>query len=110
MLGENSSNPLQLEFGKIYYKDYAINGGDLDFTDYQGNTVERQFFYSPLGEIADEDISDTTNITTTGNVTADYFFGNRADFNGGWLNNGVSIMDGNIFAQVGYFYKITSTL
>ena len=27
MLGENSSNPLSLEFGKVYYKDYLINGG-----------------------------------------------------------------------------------
>ena len=37
------------------------------------------------------------------NVTAD-----SADFGGGWLSNGVSIIDGSIYAQVGYFYNITS--
>src|SRR3989344_8658294 len=31
MLGENSSNPLPLEFGKIYYKDYLINGENVKF-------------------------------------------------------------------------------
>ncbi len=30
------------------------------------------------------------------------------NFNGGWMNNGLSIIGGNIFAQVGYFYNITS--
>jgi len=75
MLGENSSNPLQLEFGKIYYKDYKINGLDLDFTDFQGNTVERQFFYSPLGDISGEDINQSANLiiaslnVSEGNIT-----------------------------------------
>ena len=53
MLGENTSNPLSLEFGKTYYKDYKINGQDLNFTDYQGNIVDRRFFYSPLGIFKD---------------------------------------------------------
>jgi|TARA_R100000501_G_scaffold1085_1_gene3607 hypothetical protein len=30
------------------------------------------------------------------------------DFNGGWLNDGLSIIDGDIYAQIGYFYNITS--
>ncbi len=30
------------------------------------------------------------------------------DFNGGWTNNGVSIVDGSIYAQSGYFYDINS--
>ena len=30
------------------------------------------------------------------------------DFNGGWMNNGLTIQDGNIYAQTGYFYNITS--
>ena len=42
------------------------------------------------------------------NVTADYFFGDSAEFNDGWLNGGLSIIGGDIYAQVGYFYNITS--
>jgi len=57
MLGENSSNPLDIDYGRIYYKDYSINGVDVDFYDYLGNTVERQFFYSPLGTISPEYLS-----------------------------------------------------
>ena len=34
-------------------------------------------------------------------------FGNFS-FNGGWENSGVSIIDGDIYAQTGYFYNITS--
>jgi len=30
------------------------------------------------------------------------------DFNGGWTSNGLSIIDGDIYAQTGYFYKINS--
>lgn len=30
------------------------------------------------------------------------------DFNGGWMGGGVSIVDGNIYAQSGYFYDINS--
>ena len=62
MLGENGSNNLTLEYGKKYYKDYVIAGEDADFTDYTGAVVERQFFFSPLGHISDEDIVNTTNL------------------------------------------------
>jgi len=51
MLGQNSGNPLELEFGKKYYKDYSINGTDVDFEDNTGTLQERLEFYSPLGYI-----------------------------------------------------------
>src|SRR3989344_7789050 len=70
MLGENSSNPLPLEYGKKYYKDYKINNEDADFTNSTGGTVERLFFYSPLGDISGEDLSQAINITITGNINA----------------------------------------
>src|SRR3989344_3610380 len=76
MLGENSSNPLPLEYGRLYYKDYRINGEDASFRNITGGMVGRQFFYSPLGDISEEDISSGANITTTGNMSANYgFFG-----------------------------------
>ena len=59
MLGSGVN--LSLEFGKIYYKDYLIVGEDTSF-----DGLDRQAFYSPLGDISNEDISPTTNITTTG--------------------------------------------
>src|SRR3989344_4156297 len=70
MLGENSSNPLPLEYGKKYYKDYKINNEDADFTNSTGGTIERLFFYSPLGDISGEDLSQAINITITGNINA----------------------------------------
>jgi len=36
------------------------------------------------------------------NVTGQY------DFNGGWTSNGLSIIDGDLYAQQGYFYQINS--
>ncbi len=30
------------------------------------------------------------------------------DYNGGWQNNGLSIINGNLYAQAGYFYNISS--
>jgi len=35
------------------------------------------------------------------------FFGD-VEFNSGWLDGGVSIIDGDIYAQTGYFYNISS--
>ena len=51
MLGANPAHNLSLDYGQIYYRDYAINGEDVSFLDYAGNPVGRQFFYSPLGDI-----------------------------------------------------------
>lgn len=69
MLGENSSNNLSLEFSTKYYKDYKIAGEDADFVDFTGASVERQFFYSPLGDIDDAEIRDNTNITLGEKIT-----------------------------------------
>lgn len=63
ILGENNSNTLALEFGKAYYKDYKINDQDLDFTNLTGDTIERQLFYSPLGDIGGEDVNQNANLT-----------------------------------------------
>ena len=68
---------------------------------YNGSTVERRLFYSPLGDIGGEDINQSAKvIVSTINATS-------GEFNGGWESGGVSIRSGNIFAQTGYFYNIT---
>lgn len=51
ILGEDPSNPLYLDYGKKYFRDYSIGGIDVDFRDYQGNVIERQPFFSSLGTI-----------------------------------------------------------
>ena len=43
------------------------------------------------------------SINVTGNATI-----SDVDFNGGWLDGGLSIIEGDIFAQTGYFFNITS--
>ncbi|MBI4116513.1 tail fiber domain-containing protein [Candidatus Pacearchaeota archaeon] len=135
ILGENSSNQLSLEFGKIYYKDYYINGQNLDFTSFSGTTTDRQLFYSPLGDIAGSYVKQNANLTiynlsAAGNVSAPNFLGNLAgnlngyssdyffpvntsvtgtfDFNGNWQSGGLTIQQGAIYAQAGYFYNISS--
>lgn len=51
---------------------------------------------------------------TFDDYTSDFFMplntsvGGNFSFNGGWLNNGLSIIDGDIYAQTGYFYNLTS--
>ncbi|MEK9184850.1 MAG: hypothetical protein AAB866_01645, partial [Patescibacteria group bacterium] len=83
MLGEAAVLPL--EFGKTYWRDYKIKGEDVDFTLYNGSSVERRIFYSPLGDISGEDINQSANVVINSiNAT-------RADFNGGWTANGLTI-------------------
>ena len=57
MLGSGDVD-LPLEFGGVYYKDYIILGEDAQF---DGN--DRQAFYSPLGDIDQDDINPASNIT-----------------------------------------------
>ncbi|MFH0860705.1 MAG: hypothetical protein V1921_05845 [Candidatus Altiarchaeota archaeon] len=51
---------LSLEYGRVYYKDYQINGVDLDF-----NGEERLIWYSSLGDVSGEDVR---NDSLGGNV------------------------------------------
>ncbi|MFC2154792.1 hypothetical protein ACFLRC_04865, partial [Candidatus Altiarchaeota archaeon] len=67
-----------LEYGRAYYKDYKINGVDLDFSG-----SERLKWYSPLGDIANEDINSLANISPSKvNGTAATLTGNQSFDNG----------------------------
>ncbi|MGK0209113.1 MAG: hypothetical protein ACI83O_000378 [Patescibacteria group bacterium] len=137
MLGENSSNQLMLEFGRIYYKDYTINGEDVDFINFEDNTVERKYFYSPLGDIGDEDLNLTnltlvnlniTGVTHFGNVTVDtdnitvqniipkdsnsvIFWGNTSAFTGffTFIGSLTSRITGLFIADIDFSSSINST-
>ncbi len=91
----NVSLDYDVQYWLCYYRDgVLINSSKIARTPYafraQNITVGGVEFNSNL------------NLTNY-NITAD-----NADFSGGWLNNGLSIIGGNIYAQVGYFYNITS--
>ena len=62
MLGSGVN--LSLEFGKIYYKDYLIDGENASF-----DGMDRQAFYSPLGDINGSDLANDFYINTTGNLS-----------------------------------------
>ncbi|MBW2968860.1 hypothetical protein KY314_01955, partial [Candidatus Woesearchaeota archaeon] len=81
MIGELSA--LNLDYGKKYWKDYAINEEDVNFTDGNGNLVDRQFWYSPLGEINGSFVNESSlrftniipissNTYTVGNTTHEW--------------------------------------
>jgi hypothetical protein len=80
MLGSNApTTNLSLEFGKKYYRDYFILGEDATF-----DAEDRQAFYSPLGDIGEEDISGTTNLTLGQKIT--FAFGEIIDnMVDGWI-------------------------
>jgi len=48
----------------------------------------------------------TLNVVGTMNVTGTSYL-NKTEFNGGWTDGGVSIIDGNVYATAAYFYNIT---
>lgn len=82
MLGENPFNPLMLDYGKKYYRDYSINEQDVDFRDYEGNVVERQGFVSAFGGVSGSGyFLGKTNSTYSANLvfenTSGYDAGNK---------------------------------
>ncbi|MBI2044226.1 hypothetical protein HYT24_02575 [Candidatus Pacearchaeota archaeon] len=114
MLGWNSSNPLPLKFNKAYYKDYKINGEDINFTNSTGGTTDRQLFYSPLGDIDYGDINHSSNITaaafnSTGsifsqnnNLSLGYFYATNGS---AWSNTG----NYSNFSTIVYGYAINGS-
>ncbi len=60
MLGETV--PLPLEFNRLYYKDYRINGEDVNFTDSSGASAGRAPFFSPLGTVNGSHIDPASSI------------------------------------------------
>ena len=103
MLGENSSNPLPLQFGQVYYKDYIINGENINFTNLTGQNVDRQFFYSPLGDINYSYISNSPwlLISNWNATNSSYALLNQ-------LNNGTYTTWANLFNGSVAWYQFTN--
>ena len=78
------------------------------------NTVNIVGDLNVTGTVYGASGSNLSDAQTLDSYNSDFFmplnktvFGNFT-FNGGWQNNGISIIDGNIYAQTGYFYNVTS--
>jgi hypothetical protein len=84
-----------IQYWLCYYRDGAlINTFKIARTPYTFRAKN----------ISAEGVINNSNLDLTGyNFTV-----NNADFNGGWTVGGVSILNGDIYAQTGYFYNITS--
>jgi len=93
--------PTTLSF---FTNDLGIGNWTLDKPNYYNSTQVNNLISSGTS-------NDTSNL---GGHPASFFMPlnksvyGRFDFNGGWTNNGLSIIDGNIYAQQGYFYKINA--
>ena len=99
-----------------YYNTTQINQMNASVTNYINTTnqsilnyVENNFM--PLSGVGNLTVNNTAYLD---GYDSDFFmplnqsvYGNF-DFNDGWLNGGLSIIDGNIYAQSGYFYNISS--
>ncbi|HRZ86045.1 MAG TPA: hypothetical protein P5277_04695 [Candidatus Paceibacterota bacterium] len=48
------------------------------------------------------------DVIGSANFSGNIYVNGSAEFGGGWQNNGVTISEGKVFAQTGYFYNITS--
>ncbi|OYT31645.1 hypothetical protein B6U93_03220 [Candidatus Woesearchaeota archaeon ex4484_78] len=70
MLGETQN--LSIDYGKRYYKDYQINGEDLDYTDNSGQTIERLAWDSSFGIIKTSYLSNFTPSPWTNDSTHVY--------------------------------------
>ena len=92
---------VNLTFAEQYYLGIAV-GSDSEMTPRINLTSAPYAFRAQNITLSGVEIDSNLNLTNY-NLTA-----NRADFNGGWLSNGLSIIGGDIYAQVGYFYNITS--
>jgi pectin methylesterase-like acyl-CoA thioesterase len=66
MIGEAPSPDLSLDFNTLYYKDYSIDGEDIDFINGLGATVERQIFESPLGNVNYNNLTNVPSYITDG--------------------------------------------
>jgi hypothetical protein len=106
MLGQPPGPALDLNYSVYYYKDYTLNGEDIDFVDGTGATVERQIFQSPLGNITNDylvemsssgntsfnqTLTDSLYVSQTG-IDLDWFYftGSTLYFNETHLNDTIS--------------------
>ncbi len=107
-----SSKSVTTDSNGIY--NVLLDDIDLTFDEqyYLGITVATDTEMIPRINLTSTPYSFRANVTDFLDERRNYEMQNltagNANFSGGWLSDGVSIIDGSIYAQVGYFYNITS--
>ncbi len=97
-----------------FVADYMGEGGTGDiYVEKGGDTMTgilnmSNSLITNIGD-AGTDFTSGGGLTLAGSldVTGDSEFAGQVDFGGDWQSGGVSIIDGDIYAQTGYFYNIT---
>jgi len=92
-----------------FHNSFVLNSSILNNTANIGNLYNETALL--FAQVANTTAQQALTINTTANIQnlingTNINFGD-VDFNGGWLSEGVSIIDGNIYATTGYFYNIT---
>lgn len=92
----------------IYYGDGS------GITGISGSQITNDLNWINASQAGNLNVSNADNANKLDGYDSSYFMPlNKSvygdfDFNGGWTNGGVSIVDGNLYAQSGYFYDINS--
>ena len=93
-------------FDRVYVQSINATGNitaDTGFFSYLGSLISRitKLFVTDIDASGNVDVGGDLNVTGTSYFT-------DTNFNGGWMDDGLSIINGDIYAQTGYFYNITS--
>jgi hypothetical protein len=71
------------------------------------NGTGDNWFLGNVG-IGTDDPQNALNVIGAGNFTGGLYVNGTTEFNGGWQDDGVSVIDGSIYAQTLYAYNISS--
>jgi len=102
-------------------RGYAVAPGGnhksklLFFTRTAGNNLNEALLIDEAGKVGIGTTSPQNELNVIGDINATgklYVYGGgeltgQYDFNGGWTSNGLSIINGDLYAQTGYFYNIS---
>ena len=114
--GANSTANIQTLLAGTNISQFAFNQTLQTFNTYNSSWDNRYLIADVSTALSNNitSVNNTANINNLFGFSSSYFMPNNKsvigtfDFNQGWTNGGLTIENGNIFAQTGYFYNISS--
>ena len=112
----NNTNNIQVLLAGTNISQFAFNQTLQTFNAYN-STWDNRYLIADVSTALSNNITSVNNTANINNLfgfSSSYFMPNNKsvigtfDFNQGWTNGGLTIENGNIFAQTGYFYNISS--